>query len=87
MRSSALSLRLAGAALLILAAAPVAAADTAAPANTATADAGGATATTTDPAAKPKAEKKICRSDPASESRLGGTKVCLTRAQWRARGE
>ena len=90
MRSTAFSLRLAGAALLIIASAPVAAADTAAPANSATADAGGAPATTATPAApaaKPKAEKKICRADPASESRLGGTKICLTRAQWRARGE
>jgi hypothetical protein len=86
MRSTALSLRLAGAALLIFAASPVAAAETAAPANSTTADAGGAPATTI-PAAKPKAERKICRAQTTSESRLGGARICLTRAQWRAREE
>ena len=85
MRSTALSLRLAGAALLILAASPVVAADTAAPANSVTADAGGAPAVT--PAEKPKKEKKICRSSNATGSNLRATKIYLTREQWRARGE
>jgi hypothetical protein len=87
MRSTAISLRLAGAALLILAAAPVAAADTAAPANSTTADAGGAPATTAAPAEKPKKVKKICRSDNATGSHVRGTKICMTREEWRSRGE
>jgi len=32
-----------------------------------------------------KEEKKICKREMASESRLGGKRVCLTAAQWRAR--
>jgi hypothetical protein len=88
MRSTALSLRLAGAALLILAAAPVMAADTAAPADSnVTASAGGSTATPAAPVAEPKEEKKICRFDTASGSHLRGTKICLTRAQWRAHSQ
>jgi hypothetical protein len=86
MRSTAFSLRLAGAALLILAAAPVAAADTAVSADSnVTAAAGGSTATPATPAAEPKKEKKICRFDTASGSHLRGTKICMTRAEWRAR--
>ena len=84
MRSTALSLRLAGAALLILASAPAMAADVAAPSNSTTADAGGAPATTA-PAEKPKKEKKICRSDNATGSNLRATKICMTREEWRAR--
>ena len=88
MRSTALSLRLAGAALLILASSPAIAADAAAPANSTVADAGGAPATTaTAPAEKPKKEKRICRSDNATGSNLRGTKICMTRAEWRARAE
>ena len=33
----------------------------------------------------PKEEKKICKREAATESRLGAKKVCLTAAQWRAR--
>ncbi len=84
MRSTALSLRLAGAALLILAAAPAAAADTAPAQSNSAADAGGAPAAAA-PAEQPKAEKKICRFDTASGSHLRGTRICMTRAEWRAR--
>ena len=90
MRSTAVSLRLAGAALLILAAAaPVAAADTNAQAESnAAADAGGSPATTAAaPAEQPKKDKKICRYTNATGSNLRDTKVCMTRAEWRARTE
>lgn len=33
----------------------------------------------------PKAERKICRRDATSESRLGGKRICLTAAEWKAR--
>lgn len=33
----------------------------------------------------PKDEKKICKREMASESRLGAKRVCLTAAEWRAR--
>ena len=33
----------------------------------------------------PKEEKKICKREEATESRLGSKRVCLTAAQWRAR--
>ena len=33
----------------------------------------------------PKEEKKICKREGSTESRLGSKKVCLTAAQWRAR--
>ena len=33
----------------------------------------------------PKEEKKICKREAATESRLGSKKVCLTAAQWKAR--
>jgi len=33
----------------------------------------------------PKEERKICRRETATESRLGSKKVCLTAAQWKAR--
>jgi hypothetical protein len=33
----------------------------------------------------PKEEKKICRREAATESRLGSKKICLTAAQWKAR--
>ena len=32
-----------------------------------------------------KEEKKICKREAATESRLGAKKVCLTAAQWKAR--
>ena len=33
----------------------------------------------------PKEERKICKRETATESRLGSKKVCLTAAQWKAR--
>jgi len=36
-------------------------------------------------AEKPKAERKICRREEATESRLAAKRVCLTAAQWQAR--
>ena len=33
--------------------------------------------------AKAKAERKICRTYDASESRMKRTKLCLTRAEWK----
>ena len=33
----------------------------------------------------PKAERKICRREEATESRLGGKRICLTAAEWQAR--
>jgi hypothetical protein len=86
MRSSAHSLRLAGAAILLLASAvPAFAADTnVAPADNASADTGAAPAAA-KPAAEPVKERKICKTEAQSESRLGGKKICMTAKQWRAR--
>lgn len=36
-------------------------------------------------AEKPKAERKICRREEATESRLAAKRVCLTAAEWQAR--
>jgi hypothetical protein len=87
MRSSATKLRLAGAAILLFASvAPALAADTSerTPSDAAATENGAAPAA--KPAAKPaKAERKICKTEAQSESRLGGKKICLTAAQWRAR--
>jgi hypothetical protein len=33
----------------------------------------------------PKAERKICKREDATESRLGAKRVCLTAEQWRER--
>ena len=33
----------------------------------------------------PKEEKKICKREMATESRMGSKRVCLTAAQWRER--
>ena len=33
----------------------------------------------------PKAERKICKREDSTESRLGGKRVCLTAEQWRER--
>ncbi|HEY0629341.1 MAG TPA: hypothetical protein VGD23_08435 [Sphingomicrobium sp.] len=54
------------------------------------AETGAATATTTTTEAPtaveaPKEEKKICKRDMATESRLGSKRTCLTAAQWKAR--
>ena len=86
MRSSANMLRLAGAAILLLAsAAPAVATDTnMSPSDAATTDSGAAPAAA-KPADKPKGEKKICRTEAQSESRLGAKKICLTAKEWRAR--
>ena len=46
------------------------------------------TAVTTAPApqaTETKAERKICKREEATESRLGGKRVCLTAEQWRER--
>ena len=32
-----------------------------------------------------KAEKKICRREESTESRLGAKRICLTAEEWRAR--
>lgn len=37
------------------------------------------------PAAAPKEEKKICKREMATESRLGSKRICLTAAEWKAR--
>ena len=75
--------RVCSAALLLLAAAPAAAADPAtSPSNEASvADAREAPAHS----AKPKADepKRICRTIETTSSRLNSKKVCLTREQWR----
>jgi len=46
-----------------------------------------AATTTTAPqgAEAPKAERKICKREESTESRLGGKRVCLTAEQWRER--
>jgi hypothetical protein len=82
------SLRLAGAAaLLFAAAAPAwAAGDPPQQAQQASAPSDQANDTAAQPteAAKPaKEERKICRMIDSSESRLGATKVCMTAAQWK----
>jgi hypothetical protein len=89
MRSTALPLRLAGAALLLLAsAAPAAANDSSrAPADHAAgAESGAAVAPApAAPAAKPaKKERRICRTVADTGSHARGHKVCRTARQWRA---
>ncbi|HEY5722332.1 MAG TPA: hypothetical protein VIT45_08415 [Allosphingosinicella sp.] len=87
MRSTASSLRLAGAAVLLFASiAPALAADTTerAQSDSAATDSGAAPAAA-EPAAKPAKEKKVCRTETASESRLGAKRICMTAAEWRAR--
>lgn len=37
------------------------------------------------PTEAPKAERKICKREAATESRLGAKRVCLTAAEWRER--
>lgn len=86
MRSTASSLRLAGAAVLLFASvAPALAADTTerSPSEAAATDNGAAPAAA-EPA-KPIKERKICRTEAASESRLGAKKICMTAAEWRRR--
>ena len=33
----------------------------------------------------PKVEKKICKRDQATESRMGSKRICLTAAEWKER--
>lgn len=87
MRSTAYSLRLAGAAVLLFAsAAPVLAADTTerSPSDAAaTADSGAA-----KPAAKPaKGDRKICRAEGNTGSNLPSKKICLTAREWKERAD
>ena len=81
------SLRLAGAAALLFAAAPgFATTDTPQQNQTAGAPSDQASDTAAQPteAAKPKAEeRKICRMMDSSESRLGAKRVCMTAEQWK----
>ena len=81
------SLRLAGAAALLFAAATpaLAAGDPPQQAQSAGAPSDKASDTGAAPteAAKPKEERKICRVISASESRLGAQKVCMTAEQWK----
>ena len=82
------SLRLAGAAALLFAAAAPALAADETPQKTQAAstpsDQASDTAAAPVEAAKPKAEeKKICRKLDLSSSRLNSQKVCLTAEQWR----
>jgi hypothetical protein len=89
MRSSANSLRLAGAAALFFAfAVPAAAADTPAPtpSDAATTDTGASPAAA-KPATKAKEERKICRAEGATGSNLPSKKICLTAREWRDRSE
>ena len=39
------------------------------------------------PAAKPAPERKICKTEGDSASRLGGKRVCRTEAEWKASRE
>jgi hypothetical protein len=81
------SLRLAGAAALLFAAAtPVLAAGDTPQANQTAAPSDQASDTAAAPAeaAKPKSEeRKICRRIDASQSHLGARTVCMTAAQWK----
>jgi hypothetical protein len=77
------SVRLAGAALLLLAtAAPVAAADSAASASN-EASVADANRPSHSAKAEPAEPKRICRNIEQTSSRLKSKKVCLTREQWR----
>ena len=57
------------------------------------ADATAATTSTTTaeaPAAAteaPKEERKICKREMATESRMGSKRICLTAAEWKARSD
>jgi len=81
------SLRLAGAAALLFAAAPAFAADETPQKTQAASAPSDQTADTaaqpTEAAAKPKEERKICRMMDMSESRLGAKRVCMTAEQWK----
>ena len=86
MRSSASSLRLAGAAILLFASAvPAVAANApaATPSDAAASDNGAAPAEA-KPAKKVKEERKICRADHSTGSNLP-KKICLTAREWKQR--
>ena len=87
MRSSATSLRLAGAAILLFASAvPAMASDTTAPAPSDAAAADGGAVPAAKPAKKVKEARKICRADHSTGSNLP-KKICLTAREWRERSE
>jgi hypothetical protein len=78
------SLRLAGAAFLFLAvAAPAAAAGYPAQTQAVAPDGGGGSGA----AAEPKKERKICKKEEVTESRMGASRICKTAAEWRADGQ
>jgi hypothetical protein len=52
---------------------------------TETAAATPAQATQAQTSAETKSEKKICKREQATESRLGSKRICLTAQQWRER--
>ncbi|MFL6843707.1 MAG: hypothetical protein ACJ8ER_02365 [Allosphingosinicella sp.] len=83
MQLHSISVRLAGAALLLLAAAPAAAvdmpnADSAPNANSNSIDSGPGEGA--KPAAQP---KRICRTIDASESRMRAKRICMTAEEWK----
>jgi hypothetical protein len=90
MSSSAFSLRLAGAALLLLASAPVAASNDSdrAPAAQSDDQSGdaqtGANGQSTKSGSK---ERRICRRMDDTGSNIQARKLCLTPAQWKARNK
>lgn len=53
--------------------------------STATPPATAAGAQTVQSAEAAKAERKICKREAVTESRMGAKKICLTAAQWRVR--
>ncbi|HEX4739390.1 MAG TPA: hypothetical protein VH331_17720 [Allosphingosinicella sp.] len=82
------SLRLAGAAALLFAAAATPALAAGAPPQQAQSagapsDQANDTAAAPAEAAKPKEEHKICKRVNGSEARLGAQKVCMTAEQWK----
>jgi len=79
------SLRLAGAAALLFAAAPAFATDTPQANQAASAPSDQAADTAAAPAedGKPKKERKICRKMDTSDSRLGAQRMCMTAEQWK----
>lgn len=52
---------------------------------TATATAATTPAVASQSAEAPKSERKICKRDRSTESRLGSKRTCLTAAEWKAR--
>lgn len=87
MKLHAVSMRLAGAALLLLTAGAPAAAASPEPVSANDATVAGSNARPSAPghATRPSADepKKICRDIAQTNSRLRTTRVCLTRQQWR----